>query len=94
MFDEIKTRFQQKKKAKVFKMMEDEEEKIRQESRRNIGKLFYVGIMAEFRIHQFVQKFRIKMQIRREFLRKRAQKEKNRAVKSINENERLVIIFS
>lgn len=85
--------FNKKKKAKVFKMMEEEEEKIRKESKRNVAKLFYKQIMTEFRIHQFVQKFRIKMHIRNEIMRKRAQKEQDRSVKNINENERLVNSF-
>lgn len=83
--------FNKKKRAKVIQMLEEEEEKMKNASKRNIGKMFYKGIMAEFRIHQFVQKFRLKLQLKKENLRKKVQQEKDRAVKTINENERMEV---
>jgi hypothetical protein len=82
--------FTKKQKAKLMKLILKQEENIKQIKKKNLGKLFYRGIMTEFRIHQFVQKFRERKQKRDEIKRKKAQEKKDAEILQINENERLV----
>jgi hypothetical protein len=43
-----------KQKKRIYKLIQEEEDRIKAINRKNLGKMLYRGIMTEFRIHQFV----------------------------------------
>lgn len=90
----IRPDFDKEKRNHVYNLVKEEEEKIMSESKMNSGKMFYKGIMTEFRIHNFVDRFRARMKEKKEMLRKKKQREQDREVKTINENERMVGILT
>jgi hypothetical protein len=53
-----------KQKKRIYHLIQEEEDRIKALNRKNLGKMLYRGIMTEFRIHQFVQRFRERKRIR------------------------------
>lgn len=81
----------EKQKKRIYRLIQEEEDRISAINRKNLGKMLYRGIMTEFRIHQFVQKFRERKRIRDANKKKKAQIQKDQTVMHINDNERLEV---
>ena len=77
-----------KQKQRIYVLIKEEEDRIKQMRRVNFSKSFYSTIMSQFKIHQFVIRFRERKRLRDLNKKKKEQVQKDQAIMQINDNER------
>ena len=80
-----------KHKQRIQKLIQQEEDKIKQLTKKNLSKAIYQSFMIEIKIHRMVQRFRERKRIRDMNKKKKAKTQKDQAVMHINDNERLAV---
>ena len=77
-------------KKKLKELLLKEDEKIKEIDKGKLSKIFYKGVMTEFKIHNWVIKFRERKRERDLIKKKQMKKKKDDNILKINENEMLV----
>ena len=78
-------------KKEVKYLLKQEKSNIVKLQKKNVGKLFYKTVMTEFRISQFVEKFRKRKRKKEMVMRKAMKEQKRRDVMDVDEGDLLAV---